>query len=96
MRPSQSREPWDLYPVLAVSRIDENGRTVTANSVALLSVDSTWGELPDQVPREVIPHLFEAFDHAPDQPSPLVWVYPFDEYTDHVRGANPRPPCITP
>ena len=38
-----AREPWDLYPVLAVSRIDDNGRTVSANSVALLSVDSTWG-----------------------------------------------------
>lgn len=89
-----AREPWDLYPVLAVSRIDDNGRTVSANSVALLSVDSTWGEQPDQVPHEVIPHLFEAFDHAPDRPSPLVWVYPFDEYTDHVRGANPRPDIV--
>ena len=48
----------------------------------------------DQVPREVIPHLFEAFDHAPDQPSPLVWGYPFDEYTDHVRGANQRPDIV--
>ncbi|NLG15496.1 MAG: hypothetical protein GX561_15000 [Lentisphaerae bacterium] len=88
------REPWDLYPLLAVSRIDQDGNTQIPNSVAFLSADDTWGRLPDQVPREVIPHLYEAFNTAPDQPGPLLWLYPFDEYSQIVRGDNPRPDVV--
>ena len=49
------REPWDLFQPLSIGRIDGKGRVSMANSVAMLSVDDTWGRMPDQVPREVIP-----------------------------------------
>lgn len=81
------REPWDLYPVLSVGRIDAGGRTRSADRLALLSCDDSRGDLPDQVPDEVIPHLLEAFRTAPDAPGPLIWLYPFDEYSESGEPA---------
>jgi hypothetical protein len=46
--------------------------------------------LPDQVPNEVTPHILWMRDHAPDQPGPLLWVYPFDEYHDWTFGTPTR------
>ncbi|MBI5831582.1 MAG: hypothetical protein HZB16_04630 [Armatimonadetes bacterium] len=74
------REPHDIYLPLSVARVDGEGRVRRPSSVALLTADDSYGAMPDQVPREVIPHLSSALDHAPDEPGPLVWVYPFDEY----------------
>ncbi|MDD3885680.1 MAG: hypothetical protein PHI35_02280, partial [Victivallaceae bacterium] len=75
------REPWDIYLPLAVSRVSEDGTVKPANRIALLSVDDTKGQMPDIVPREVIPQLLHAaLEIAPDAPGPLLWVYPFDEY----------------
>lgn len=88
------REPWDLFQPLSIGRIDGEGRVSMANSVSLLSVDDTWGRLPDQVPREVIPLLYDAFDNGPDRSGPLVWIYPFDEYSELVRGANSKPDIV--
>lgn len=58
--------------------------------MAFLTVDDTLGRMPDEVPDEVIPHIKEALRHAPDQVGPLVWVYPFFEYSEMVRGENRR------
>lgn len=88
------REPWDIFQPLAIGRINGNATTTMANSVNLLSADNTWGELPNQVPREVIPLLYDAFDNGPDAPAPLVWVYPFDEYNARVRQEQPRPDIV--
>jgi len=88
------REPWDIYQPLSICRINENGEAQTPNSVAILTVDDTRGQMPDQVPDEVIPHLKEALRHAPDQAGPLVWVYPFAEYSDMVRGDNKSPDIV--
>ncbi len=88
------REPWDIYQPLSVSRIDKNGKNQTPNSIAFLTVDDTMGRMPEQVPDEVIPHIKQALRIAPDQAGPLVWVYPFDEYTELVRGATPRPEIV--
>lgn len=74
------RLPWDIYMPLSVCRIDENGKAQIPNSVAFLSVDDTYGNLPAQVPDEVIPHIKTAFREAPDAPGLLVWIYPFEEY----------------
>ncbi|MDR0932370.1 MAG: hypothetical protein LBM70_05045 [Victivallales bacterium] len=74
------RSPWDIYQPLSIARIDQNGQIQTPNSVALLTVDDSYGNLPDQVPDEVIPHLLCALREMPDQTAPLLWLYPFDEY----------------
>ncbi len=74
------RSPWDIYQPLSICRIDENGRAQTPNSIALLTVDDTYGNMPTQVPDEVIPHLLTALREVPDQAGPLLWIYPFEEY----------------
>lgn len=88
------RAGWDLFLPLSISRITENGTIQMANSISLLSVDDTWGRLPDQVPREVTPLFYDAFDNGPDRSGPLLWVYPFDEYTELVRGNDPHPDAV--
>jgi hypothetical protein len=84
------REPFDIYLPMAVSRINRAGRVETPDSVAFLTIDNSYGERPDQVPNEVIPHIQEALNHAPDQPGPLVWVYPLTEYERMTFGPQSR------
>ena len=74
------REPHDIYLPLSVARVDAAGAVRNPSSISLLTVDDSYGEMPDRCPNEVIPHLQEAVAHAPDAPGPLVWVYPFAEY----------------
>lgn len=84
------REPHDIYLPLAVSRIDAAGQVHCPTAVALLSCDDSYGQMPDQVPLEVQPHLLAALREAPDSPGPVVWVYPFDEYHDWTFGRPSR------
>ena len=60
------REPHDIYLPLAIGRLNAEGRVENPGSVALLTVDNSFGQMPEQVPNEVIPHLLAALDHAPD------------------------------
>ncbi len=82
------REPWDIYLPLSIGRADGSGKIATPSSVSILSVDDSDGNMPDQVPLEVIPHLLRALDTAPDRLAPLLWVYPFEEYDGAVAGAG--------
>jgi hypothetical protein len=84
------REPHDIYLPLAVGRIDASGTTETPNAVEFLTVDNSYGQMPDKVPREVIPHILAAWEHKPDRPGPLVWVYPLSEYEQMVYGKESR------
>ncbi|MBM3498259.1 MAG: hypothetical protein FJX74_06265, partial [Armatimonadetes bacterium] len=84
------REPHDLYLPLSVARLDERATVTRPTSVSFLTVDDSYGEMPDIVPREVIPNLLAAWETGPDQPGPLVWVYPFDEYHDWTYGRPGR------
>lgn len=84
------REPHDVYLPLSVGRVAATGQTTNPTTVNILTVDDSYGEMPEQCPLEVIPHLLAAVDEAPDAPGPLVWVYPFDEYHEWTFGAAPR------
>lgn len=84
------REPHDIYLPLAIGRINGEGRVENPDSIAFLTIDDSYGRTPEQVPEEVIPHIREAMRHAPDQPGPLVWVYPFDEYHEMTFGQPAR------
>jgi len=84
------RSPHDIYLPLAVSRIDAQGDTQTPGHLSFLSIDDTFGNLSEQVAREVIPHLLEGVDHRPDAPGPFVWIYPFAEYHQWVQRGEPR------
>ncbi len=89
-----AREPWDIYAPLSIARLREDGTVETPDSLSILSVDDTLGRMPDQVPREVIPHLLEAFATVPDRPGPLVWVYPFGEYGAAVSTKKTPEACL--
>ena len=74
-------QPHDIYIPMAVSRIDEQGSVRTAENLNLLSIDNSFGDLPDCCANEPIPHLLKAKKDAGDAPAPLVWVYPMREYS---------------
>ncbi|MBQ6470953.1 MAG: hypothetical protein IJJ33_03135 [Victivallales bacterium] len=78
------RNPHDIYLPLAVARLGEDGRAEGPDRVCFLSVDDSCGNMPEQVPNEVIPHIRAALDTAPDKGGPVIWLYPFDEYHEMV------------
>lgn len=84
------REPHDIYLPMAVSRINDQGEVKIPTHLNFLTIDNSYGEMPVQVPDEVTPHILQARRHAPDQPGPVVWVYPFDEYHDQVSEQPER------
>ena len=75
-------QPHDIYLPLSISRIDENGAVQPPTHMNLLSIDNSFGDLPDACVNETIPHLLKALKDAPDDAAPVVWVYPFREYAE--------------
>ncbi|MDF2925207.1 MAG: hypothetical protein K0R57_4121 [Paenibacillaceae bacterium] len=75
-------QPHDIYLPLAIARINHKGDIQGPNHLNFLTVDNSLGEMPDQCPNELIPHLIKAYEHGPDAAAPLVWVYPFREYQE--------------
>jgi hypothetical protein len=66
---------------MAISRLDGNGRVMTANKLNILTVDNSYGDMPDACVNEPLPHFLKAEKDAPDEPAPFVWIYPMREYT---------------
>jgi len=85
------REPHDIYLPLATARIDAQGRVTRPALAEILTIDNSFGEMPEQGPLEVIPRLLRAMDHFSDAPGLVTWIYPFDENHDLVFGPRPRP-----
>ncbi len=56
--------------------------------VQILTIDSEKGELDEDIPMEVIPHLKKAFKDAPDQPGILTWLYPFRELHEAMAESD--------
>lgn len=75
-------QPHDIYMPLSCARMDKQGNIGRPTHLNLLTVDTTFGELPDQCAYESIPHLLKGLKDAPDAPGPVVWVYPFREYCE--------------
>ncbi len=73
--------PHDIYMPMAVSRIDENGKTQTASYFNILSIDNTFGNMPDSCVNEPLPHILNAEKEAADEPAIFTWVYPMQEFT---------------
>lgn len=76
-----NRSPYDIYLPMALSRIDGNGKVQSPTLLNILSVDNSFGDMPEICTNEIMPHLLQAEKNAPDEPSPTVLVYPFREYT---------------
>ncbi len=75
-------QPHDIYIPLSVARIDRDGNIQPPTDMNILSVDNSFGELPDACANEAIPHMLKAFREVPDKAAPIVWIYPFNEYSD--------------
>jgi hypothetical protein len=73
-------EPHDIYLPMSASRINEKGEVKLPTHLNFLTIDDSFGNMPTQVPDEVIPHILKARYNSPTAPGPLVWVYPFEEY----------------
>jgi hypothetical protein len=84
------RQPHDIFLPLACARMNGEGIVQTPTHLNLLTVDDSFGNMPTQVPNEVIPFILEGRRDAPDAPGPFVWVYPFDEYHDWAQQSPER------
>ena len=73
-------QPHDIYLPLSCARMDEKGQVMSPTDIHIFAIDNCLGEMPEACITEPIPHLLKAIKDMPDAPSPLVWVYPFDEY----------------
>ena len=74
-------QPMDIYLPMAIARISREGKCESAGLFNILSIDNSFGDMPDTCVNEPIPHILKAEKDAPDEPSPLVWIYPMREYT---------------
>lgn len=74
-------QPHDIYLPMAISRVDEQGKTRAAELFNVLSIDNSYGNLPDSCVNEPLPHILKAEKDSADEPANFVWVYPFREYT---------------
>ena len=73
--------PCDIYLPMAISRINAEGKVESANSLNILSIDNSFGDMPDACVNEPLPHILKAEKDAADTIAPLVWIYPMREYT---------------
>ncbi|MBQ7038987.1 MAG: hypothetical protein IJN39_00295 [Clostridia bacterium] len=73
--------PCDIYLPMAISRINASGEVESANSLNILSIDNSFGNMPNSCANEPIPHLLKAEKDSADKPALLVWIYPMREYT---------------
>jgi len=84
------RNPHDIYLPLALARLDAAGKVTRPAYLEFLTVDNTWGEMPDRCPIEVTPHILRAMESYSDEPGPVTWIYPFTEYHRMTFGPGPR------
>ena len=85
------RSPHDIYLTASLCKFAPDGGLCAFDSVHVMGVDGSWGEMPSEIADEVIPHLKRAAALRPDAPPPIIWVYPFDEYDMLVFGDRPTP-----
>lgn len=83
------REPHDIYLPLSASRISAKGNIPPPDSVSFLTIDDSYGRMPEEVASEVTPHLRRALADFPDEPGLVTWIYPFEEYHEWTF-ANPN------
>lgn len=84
------RDPHDIYLPLSLARIAGNATVTRPAYLEFLTIDNSWGQMPEKVPNEVIPHILTAMEDYSDAPGLVTWIYPFDEYHDMTFGPKPR------
>jgi hypothetical protein len=71
--------------------MNQDGKVALPTHLNFLTIDNSLGEMPDICPQEIIPHIQEAMRTAPDETSPFIWVYPFEEYCDMEAERASKP-----
>ncbi|MEE1007430.1 MAG: hypothetical protein U0L66_09620, partial [Acutalibacteraceae bacterium] len=71
----------DIYLPMAITRVDAEGKVQSAETLNILSIDNSYGNMPDNCVNEPLPHLLKAEKDIADDIAPLVWVYPMREFT---------------
>lgn len=84
-----NREPFDIYCPMSAGRLNARGQMETPTDLLMMPINTGFGELLPTAAAEAIPHLRRAFNEAPTEAGPLVWVYPFNEYQDELHKASP-------
>jgi hypothetical protein len=85
------RDPHDIYLPLAIARVDDKATVSRPSYLEFLTVDNSFGRMPEQTANEVTPHILSAMDAFSDAPGALTWLCPFREYHDMVFGTRPQP-----
>lgn len=82
--------PHDIYLPMAVCRLDDTGKAMLPSNINILSIDNSWGDMPDFCAYEPSIYIKKALRYAPDSAPPVLWVYPFSEYHNRKdeRGIN--------
>ena len=84
------RDPHDIYLPLALARVNGDATITKPAYLEFLTIDNSWGQMPEKVPNEVTPHILSAMNDYSDAPGLVTWVYPFDEYHDMTFGPSPE------
>ncbi|MFW5981195.1 MAG: hypothetical protein ACOCRU_01325, partial [bacterium] len=74
------RNPHDFYCPLSVARINGEGEAENPGSLSVLTIDDERGNLIEECPQEITPHIKKAVRDFPDEPGIITWLYPFREY----------------
>ncbi len=88
------RDPHDIYLPLAIARVNGDATVTKPAYLEFLTIDNSWGQMPEKVPNEVTPDILSAMEDFSDAPGLVTWVYPFDEYYDMTFGAKPALPQV--
>ena len=86
-----NREPHDIYLPLSVARVDGKAGITKPAFLEFLTVDNSYGRMPEQTANEVTPHILSAMDSFSDAPGAATWICPFREYHEMVFGKDPQP-----
>jgi hypothetical protein len=86
------REAHDIYLPMAMSRVTETGEVQTHDAFQFLTIDDSYGKMPESCPNEIIPILLRCLETKPDAMGLITWVYPFDTFHDYVSHAPDRLP----
>lgn len=82
------REPYDIYLPMMTGRINEKGEFEKFNEIAFVTIDTERGIVSKEQAEEIYYHIKRGMEFSPDEPGPIVWIYPFDEYHEILK--NPK------
>jgi hypothetical protein len=84
------RDPYDIFMPLALARLNGDAKVTPPAYLEFLTIDNSYGRMPEKVPNEVIPYILSAMEDYSDAPGLVTWIYPFDEYHEMTFGSSPR------